>query len=884
MEAGGTRAKHFLHIFHGVLPSLSAALFISMGYIHPGKWAACIDSGAQFGVDLAVFLFLFNLLACMCQYLSVHINLVCNKNLAQGNRGYTLTITYLYTSSFSYSKKICYIEYHKVNRIFLGIQAEVSIIMSDLAMVVLHFFLLFLSGLLTSTISSLYFSFCLVLGIANGLHMILRVNLFTAVILAALDVVLYPLFSILLEKPKANGLLVRLAVVTLVGYVLVMLIGLSEDSVSPISVPPKLVGENFYAIMSLLGANVIPHNFYLHSSLVQRFRCSSGETKNRVAYYNFYSILALFIGIFFVNYMLMNSAADVLHSFGVVPYTFEDAIHISGLSWDICGEGRQTILYDFFRIDLPCWLHRAVVRIFVIFPALYSLWNIGAEGMYQMLMSTHIMVALLLPPSVVSLCKIAFSRALMGANAVSPAMEFFMITSSMAMIGLQSMFLGDMMFGDSAWLGYLRWDKDTASILCPKSILLFGGFASLFLTYRLFVTPLRTEDRRLISQQWRRQRYVDAFWNERRARMMNARSDSPAPNHFADLHGSVPVPEDLVTRTVIVVGEPETKNGEEASQEASHVAQALETNDRNNGYVLDERGNGDGRVPSRSARLQVAAILNEFWEQLYDYYGQFTQEAKAKKLDLSFGNDIGSRTDPPRFDVFQQRSLFDLDSGSFWANRPYDQFDVSKNKYLDMAMSANSEVKLLRSLRLCILMHIKVNGSDWLFRQTDAVDEDLVNRLADKERFLCKAMLNDNVEHMDFSVPHCGNSCVWNADLIVSFGVWCIHRILELSLRERNPELWGKYTYVLNRLQGVIDMAFSEKRRPKVPCICLQIEPGKVTTAGTLCDIVKDTETFITTRVGNRCSLAANVAFTMGKGNLVSVLQRYKRRLAQDIL
>ncbi|KAL4559234.1 hypothetical protein LXL04_031369 [Taraxacum kok-saghyz] len=50
-------------------------------------------------------------------------------------------------------------------------------------------------------------------------------------------------------------------------------------------------------------------------------------------------------------------------------------------------------------------------------------------------------------------------------------------------------------------------------------------------------------------------------------------------------------------------------------------------------------------------------------------------------------------------------------------------------------------------------------------------------------------------------IPNCWESCVWRADLITSFGVWCIHRVLELSLMESRLELWGKYTYVLNRLQ-----------------------------------------------------------------------------------
>jgi len=94
-----------------------------------------------------------------------------------------------------------------------------------------------------------------------------------------------------------------------------------------------------------------------------------------------------------------------------------------------------------------------------------------------------------------------------------------------------------------------------------------------------------------------------------------------------------------------------------------------------------------------------------------------------------------------------------------------------------------------------------------LFGQSDGVDEELIDRVAAREKFIYEAEAREinQVGHMGepliSSVPNCGDGCVWRADLIVSFGVWCIHRVLDLSLMESRPELWGKYTYVLNRLQ-----------------------------------------------------------------------------------
>ncbi|EEC76013.1 hypothetical protein OsI_13166 [Oryza sativa Indica Group] len=133
-------------------------------------------------------------------------------------------------------------------------------------------------------------------------------------------------------------------------------------------------------------------------------------------------------------------------------------------------------------------------------------------------------------------------------------------------------------------------------------------------------------------------------------------------------------------------------------------------------------------------------------------------------------------------------------------------------------------------------------------------------------------------------LPKCGDDCVWQAPLIVSFGVWCIRQILNLCLVESRPELWGKYTYVLNRLQGILDPAFSKPRKPMKGCVCLQkvAKPisGTFTTAGMILEMIKDVEQAISSRKGRSGTAAGDVAFPKGKENLASVLKRYKRRLS----
>ena len=322
-------------------------------------------------------------------------------------------------------------------------------------------------------------------------------------------------------------------------------------------------------------------------------------------------------------------------------------------------------------------------------------------------------------------------------------------------------------------------------------------------------------------------------------------------------------------------------------------------------------------------------------------YGTSSYSSTSLKVGSPLAFDNLSPPKPYRDPLTLQFSS-SSNIGSLWSKQPFEQFGLSDKKrtvgnkpssITSETMSfVDLEVKLIKSFRHCIIKLWKLEGSDWLFRQNDGADEDLIGRVAARERFLYEAearemnqlvhmaepqysldrkpgsaLKNDDIDYSNFlvsSVPHCGEGCVWRMDLIISFGVWCIHRILDLSLMESRPELWGKYTYVLNRLQGIIDLAFSKPRTPMTPCFCLQIPvahqarsspppisnlglpppakqgKGKCTTASMLLEIIKDVETAISCRKGRSGTAAGDVAFPKGKENLASVLKRYKRRLS----
>lgn len=274
-------------------------------------------------------------------------------------------------------------------------------------------------------------------------------------------------------------------------------------------------------------------------------------------------------------------------------------------------------------------------------------------------------------------------------------------------------------------------------------------------------------------------------------------------------------------------------------------------------------------------------------------------------------------------------------------------------------MGNDHDIEVLNMLRLCIRKLLKLDGSEWLFRLESGSDEDLIATVASREKVLLDADVRElhKINYMrsdppwvagsqrpgnnsdstistlgSSGVPHCGEGCIWSSELLTSFGVWCIHRVLELALMESRPELWGKYTYVLNRLQGVLDPAFSKPRVVHTSCICVMSDSpegqgrglikqgslkdggmgdvlsrtlsggfpgnsyqgypqswpwgrnsstckGKGASSTIFLEIIKDVETAIGTRKGRTGTAAGDVAFPKGKENLASVLKRYKRRL-----
>lgn len=457
---------------HNLFHALGPALLISMGYIDLGKWVAAVEAGSRFGFDLVLLALLFNFTAIVCQYLAACIGTVTGKNLAE----------------------ICHQEYNRPTCIFLGVQTGLSLLTSELTMI---------------------------FGIALGFNLLFEYDdLITGICFATIVPNLLPYAISHLGKKMAGTVNACIAGFALICYVLGLLVSQPQIPLTMNIIFPKLSGESAYSLMALLGANIMAHNFYIHSSVVQVQKRSSPVGLGALFHDHLFSILFIFTGIFLVNYVLMNSAAD--ESSNTLLLTFQDVVelmnqifvnplaptiflvvllfssHLISLTSAI---GSQVISQHLFGINLPLSGHHLLLKGLAIVPTLYWATVAGAEGIYQLLIICQIIQAMLLPSSVIPLFRVASSVSIMGAHRVSLHMEILGFLAFLLMLFSNIIFVAEMLFGDSGWMNNLKGYTGSPVVL-PYSVLLLVACVSVGFSLYLAVTPLRSGSHEAESQEW----------------------------------------------------------------------------------------------------------------------------------------------------------------------------------------------------------------------------------------------------------------------------------------------------------------------------------------------------------------------------------------------
>jgi manganese transport protein len=364
---------------------------VAVGYMDPGNWATDIAGGSRFAYRLIFVLVMSNLMAILLQTLASRLGIVTQRDLAQACREY-------------YSRRTGFA---------LWVICEVAIAACDLAEVI---------------------------GSAIALNLLFHIPLLWGVCLTSLDVL-----AILYLQHRGFRYL-EIVVVALIGTIgvcyLLEIIMVKPDflGIARGFVPTPEILRNpdmLYIAIGILGATVMPHNLYLHSSLVQTRSIERSKEGVRTAIrYNFLdSFLALNFA-FLINAAILVMAAGTFYRHGMTQIAeIQDAYHTlspllgvslagalfaiallcSGQNSTLTGTlAGQVVMEGFLNIRLAPWLRRLVTRLVAIVPAIIAVAFYGAHGTAKLIVFSQVILSLQLSFAVFPLVKFTSDRTKMG--------------------------------------------------------------------------------------------------------------------------------------------------------------------------------------------------------------------------------------------------------------------------------------------------------------------------------------------------------------------------------------------------------------------------------------------------------------------------------------
>ena len=370
---------------------------VAVGYMDPGNWATDIAGGARYGYALLSVVFLSNLVAILLQSLAARLGIASGRDLAQACR-----------DRFSHRTAI-----------LLWVLAEVAIAATDLAEVI---------------------------GSAIALNLLFGLPMALGVCLTSLDVLI-----VLYLQQHRFRYVEALVVLLIVGIAGAFALELYFSKPEALAVARGLLPtgrlladpEMLYIAVGILGATVMPHNLYLHSSIVQTRKYGDAPESRRqaVTFATIDSTLALSSALF-INGAILVVAAATFHGSGyeqvadisdaykllapllgttLASTLFAVALLFSGQNATLTGTlAGQIVMEGFLNLRLRPWLRRLVTRLVAIVPALVTVILYGDRATGQLLILSQVVLSLQLPFAIFPLVIFASDRRMMGALAAGP--------------------------------------------------------------------------------------------------------------------------------------------------------------------------------------------------------------------------------------------------------------------------------------------------------------------------------------------------------------------------------------------------------------------------------------------------------------------------------
>jgi len=364
---------------------------VAVGYMDPGNWATDLGAGSKYGYALLWVILLSNVMAMFLQALSARLGIVTGRDLAQACRDH-------------YSKRVA---------IALWVLCEIAIAACDLAEV---------------------------LGSAVALKLLFGIPLLAGVLITAGDVLL------VLALQGRGFRLIESLVIALIftiggcfAYEIFFAQPLWAEAARGLIPTAEILHnrEMLYLAIGILGATVMPHNLYLHSSVVQT-RAFGGEPESKreaVKYATIDSTIALAFA-FFINASILVMGAAVFHQRGMTEVAdideaykllspalgaglastlFATALLCSGQNSTLTGTlAGQIVMEGFLNFRLPAWLRRLVTRAIAIIPAVIVIGLMGEGQVTNLLVLSQVVLSFQLPFAVIPLILFTSDREKMG--------------------------------------------------------------------------------------------------------------------------------------------------------------------------------------------------------------------------------------------------------------------------------------------------------------------------------------------------------------------------------------------------------------------------------------------------------------------------------------
>ncbi|HXG96271.1 MAG TPA: Nramp family divalent metal transporter [Gemmatimonadales bacterium] len=364
---------------------------VAVGYMDPGNWATDLAGGARFGYTLLSVILLSNLMAILLQGLAAKLGIVSGRDLAQACRDH-------------YSRPVSF---------FLWVICEIAIAACDLAEVI---------------------------GSAIALNLLFGIPLAWGIVITSLDVLI-----VLYMQHKGFRLLEALVVAliaTIAGCFLFEILISKPDAGAVLSgfLPSATIlkdPDKLYIAIGILGATVMPHNLYLHSSVVQTrsYEETAAGKREAVKFAFLDSTVALSFALF-INAAILIVAAATFHRAGqtgvaeiqdayrlLTPLlgvtgasaVFAFALLASGQNSTLTGTlAGQIVMEGFLNIRIRPWLRRLITRLIAIVPAAVTAIFFGEHGTAQLLILSQVILSLQLSFAVFPLVRFTSDRLKMG--------------------------------------------------------------------------------------------------------------------------------------------------------------------------------------------------------------------------------------------------------------------------------------------------------------------------------------------------------------------------------------------------------------------------------------------------------------------------------------